>query len=279
MVAPENTQLAVTKQCKLLGVSRSSHYYSPKVWSSEDFTLLRQLDELHLEHPTAGSRGLMLWLRRKHQLCINRKRVQRLMRVLGIVSQAPKPNLSMPNKQHVVYPYLLRGLSIDHPNQVWATDITYIPLERGHAYLVAVIDWYSRKVLSSRLSNTMDNTFCVAALEEAIEKFGCPEIFNSDQGSQFTSEDFTGTLKKHSIKISMDGKGRCLDNVMIERLWRSLKYEDVYLKRYSWMAEAKQGISAYLRLFNEERPHQSFDGKTPDEVYFASMKTRKLKAA
>ena len=263
----------------MLQLTRGSLYYQPQEVSTSELALLRQIDELHLKYPFFGSRGLVNWLREREGVRVNRKRMQRLMRILGIESMAPKPNLSKPNKAHPVFPYLLRGLSVVRPNQVWATDITYIPLENGYVYLVAVIDWFSRKVLSFRLSNTLDSSFCVDALEEALSKFGPPEIFNSDQGVQFKSAAFTQVLLKNGIKISMDGKGRCLDNVFVERLWRSLKYEDVYLRRYSFMDEAKRGIGEYLKFFNEERPHQSFKGKTPDAVYFGSIGRPNKKAA
>lgn len=199
---------------------------------------------------------------------VNRKRVQRLMRTMGIVAVYPKRNLSLANQAHRVYPYLLRNLTIDRPNQVWATDITYIPMARGFAYLAAVMDWHSRVVLSWRLSNTMDSHFCVEALEEAIAKHGAPDIFNTDQGSQFTSEEFTSVLKRHDIQISMDGKGRWLDNVFIERLWRSVKYEEVYLKAYDSVAHAKRSLGRYFTFYNKRRRHQSLDRQTPNGVYY-----------
>ena len=235
------------------------------------------MDELHLKHPFMGSRSL------RDQLCskgykINRKRVQRLMEIMNIHSTAPKPNTSRPGKQHKIYPYLLRSLKIDNPNQVWATDITYIPMARGFLYLVAIMDWYSRKVLSWRLSNTMDTTFCIEALDEALDKYGAPEIFNTDQGAQFTSEDFTSVLKSSDIEISMDGKGRWMDNVFIERLWRSLKYEEVYLKAYDTVAEAKAGIGEWIRFYNHERTHQSLGRQTPEQVYLNSKSSKDLAA-
>lgn len=198
---------------------------------------------------------------------INRKRVQRLMNVMGIESIAPKPNTSKRAPQHKVYPYLLRGLDIDHPNHVWATDITYIRTAKGFCYLVAVVDWYSRAVLSWRVSNTMDTDFCAEALQEAIDKYGCPEIFNTDQGSQFTSEKFTGILKTNGIEISMDGKGRALDNIIVERLWRTVKYEDIYPKGYETIREVKEGLTAFFLKYNNRRPHQTHDYKCPMEVY------------
>ena len=199
---------------------------------------------------------------------VNRKKVRRLMRTMALAAQYPKRNLSLANQAHKVYPYLLRDLVIDRPNQAWATDVTYIPMARGFVYLVAIMDWYSRKVLSWRVSNTLDASFCIEALEEAIENYGVPEIFNTDQGSQFTSEDFTGVLKHHGIRISMDGKGRWVDNVFVERLWRSVKYEEVYLKAYDSIATARASLRRYFAFYNTERRHQSLDRRTPDNVYY-----------
>ena len=227
---------------------------------------MRQIDELYLEYPFYGSRKITIALRRQGKQ-VNRKRIQRLMRLMGLESLAPKPNLSRSHPENKKYLYLLRNLDINRPNQVWATDITYIPLAHGFVYLVAIIDWYSRAVLAWRLSNTLDDSFCVEALEEAFEKFGIPEIFNTDQGSQFTSKDFTAALERRGVKISMNGKGRCLDNVFVERLWRSLKYEEVFIYAYESMLVAKTRIHSYFKYFNEERPHQSLDNKTPMEVY------------
>jgi putative transposase len=223
---------------------------------------MRRIDELHLKRPCYGSRLLSFTLRSEgHE--VNRKRVQRLMHLMGIESMAPKPKTSEPHPEHVVYPYLLRNLRISRPDQVWATDITYIPMRAGFVYLVAIMDWYSRRVLSWRLSNTLDSTFCVEALEEAIERFGQPEIFNTDQGAQFTADAFTQVLRGRGIAISMDGKGRCLDNVFVERLWRSVKYEEVYLHAYENVAEARGGIGRYLDFYNDERPHQALGYQTP----------------
>ena len=227
------------------------------------------IDRCHLKHPFYGSRRIRDWLE-DHGYRVNRKKVQRLMRTMDLAAQYPKHNLSLANLAHKVYPYLLQGLVIDRPNQVWATDITYIPMARGFVYLVAIMDWYSRKVLSWRVSNTLDTSFCVDALEEAIEACGAPEIFNTDQGSQFTSEEFTGVLKRHDIRISMDGKGRWVDNVFVERLWRSVKYEDVYLKAYDSMAAVKASPGRYFAFYNTERRHQSLDRRTPDSVYYES---------
>jgi len=227
---------------------------------------MRRIDEIHLECPFYGSRSIARELRVKGYSA-NRKRVQRLMRLMGLESVAPKPNTSKPNQEHPVYPYLLRGLTIDRPNQVWAADITYIPLARGFAYLVAIMDWHSRRVLSWRLSNTLDSVFCVEALHEALSRFGRPGIFNSDQGSQFTAQPFTDVLLAAGVKISMDGKGRCIDNVFVERLWRSLKYEDIYLKAYTNLVEARDGIDRYFRFYNTRRSHKALGHQTPAAFY------------
>lgn len=272
MIAP-NKKLSRVKQCKLAKVSRSTFYYEATKISDEELSLMRAIDKVHMKFPFYGSRKIVFALG-VEEIHVNRKRVRRLMRVMGIESMAPKPNLSKPTKENVIFPYLLRGVAVTKAHQVWATDITYIPLEKGFIYLVAVIDWYSRKVLSFRLSNTMDSDFCVEALEEALEKYGRPEIFNTDQGAQFTSKAFTEVLKKNGIRISMDGKGRCLDNVFVERLWRSLKYEDVYLRKYSTMSEAVKGISRYFKFFNSVRPHQTFNNKTPDAIFEASLQNK-----
>ena len=265
LVGPDE-QTSVRRQCELLGVSRSSVYYVPVEPEAEEFELMRRIDEIHLEFPFYGSRTIARELREKGYRA-NRKRVQRLMRLMGLESVAPTPNTSKPNEEHPVYPYLLRGLTISRPNQVWATDITYIPLARGSAYLVAIMDWHSRRVLSWRLSNTLDASFCIEALQEALSRFGRPEIFNSDQGSQFTSADFTAVLLKAGVKISMDGKGRCIDNVFVERLWRSLKYEDVYLKAYTNLVEARTGIERYFQFYNTRRSHQALGHQTPAAFY------------
>jgi len=262
--------LPVTRQCQLLNLNRSSVYYQPLGISDEDLKLMRLIDEIHLKRPFYGSRRIRDDLQDLgHPL--NRKKVQRLMRQMGIMALYPKAHTSRPGKGHKIYPYLLRGLMIDRPNQVWATDLTYIPMARGFVYVVAIIDWYSRKVLSWRVSNSMDADPCVEALEEAISRYGTPEIFNTDQGSQFTSDAFTGVLKDADIKISMDGKGRWVDNVFVERLWRSLKYEEVYIKAYDTVAEARLGIGNYFQFYNRERRHQSLDRQTPDQVYDGSV--------
>jgi putative transposase len=249
-------QLSVRRQCELLSVSRSGFYYEPAGTSPEDLTLMRRMDELHLKYPFYGSRKLSLALRAEGHR-INRKCVQRLMRLMGLESIAPKPKTSQPHPEHPVFPYLLRGLEISRPNQVWATDITYIPMKCGFLYLVAIMDWYSRRVLAWRLSNTLDSSFCLEALEEALSRFGTPAIFNTDQGAQFTAQDFLKALRDRGIAISMDGKGRCIDNVFIERLWRSLKYEEVYLHVYDTAKEARDGIGRYVAFYNEKRPHQA----------------------
>ena len=254
----------------MLGVSRSSVYYQSRKDLAEELELMRLIDEQYLKTPFYGSRKMCTFLRGLGY-CINRKRVRRLMRQMGLEAIYPKPRTSQPGDGHKVYPYLLKGLIINRPNYVWATDITYIPMERGFMYLIAIMDWYSRRVLSWRVSNTMDADFCVDALEEALNRYGSPEIFNTDQGSQFTSDAFTGVLKEHGVKISMDGKGCYRDNIFVERLWRSVKYECVYLKAFNDAAELKQDLKSYFQLYNSERPHQGLDNKTPDRVYFEQV--------
>jgi len=267
MVEPSPT-LSVRRQCELVGVSRSGVYYKAVPFDAEDLALMRRIDEMHLRHPFYGSRKLSHELRLEGHAA-NRKRVQRLMRLMGLEAMAPKPNTSRPAPQHPVFPYLLRNLEVSRVNQVWAADITYIPMAHGYAYLVAIIDWFSRRVLSWRLSNTFDSSFCVEALEEAMARFGKPEIFNTDQGSQFTAKAFIDPLRKAEIRISMDGKGRCIDNVFVERLWRSLKHEEVYLHAYGDLDEARAAIGRYMNFFNRERPHQSLGYATPDAFYRA----------
>jgi putative transposase len=268
MVDREPSELSVRRQCELLRVSRSGLYYEPEPTSEEELALMRRIDELHLKQPFYGSRLIAVTLRKEGR-DVNRKRVQRLMRLMGIESMAPKPKTSEPHPEHVKYPYLLRSLVISRVNQAWATDITYIPMKAGFVYLVAIMDWYSRRVLSWRLSNTLDSSFCVEALAEALGRYGQPEIFNTDQGSQFTAENFTYPLRERGIAISMDGKGRCLDNVFVERLWRSLKYEEVYLHAYEDVAAARTGIGRYFAFYNDERPHQSLGYQTPAAFYRA----------
>lgn len=255
----------MVRQCELLGVSRSSVYYAPVPASGEDLTLMALIDRQYLETPFYGTRRMAVALGRMGHP-VNRKRVQRLMRAMGLEAIHPHPKTSTKAIGHKVYPYLLRGLAITRSNHVWATDITYIPMARGFLYLVAILDWASRYVLAWRLSNTLDTAFCLDALDLALSR-GRPEIFNSDQGAQFTSKGFTDKLLGAGVQISMDGKGRCLDNVFVERLWRSLKYEEVYLKAYSTVREAQTGIASYLRFFNEDRPHQALDYRTPKEVF------------
>ena len=264
----KDESLPISRQCQLLDISRSSYYYRPQPVSDEELALMKLIDQCYLDLPFYGTRRIKDWLLDEHGLVVNRKRIQRLRRLLAIETLYPKRNLSLANQQHKVYPYLLRGLSIDRPNQVWSTDITYIPMAKGFVYLVAIMDWYSRRVLSWRLSTTMDSDFCIDALEDAIEKHGCPDIFNTDQGSQFTSEDFTSVLKDNHIKISMDGKGRWVDNVFVERLWRSVKYEEVYLNAYDTVADARQALGHYFTFYNSQRRHQSLNKQTPDSVYF-----------
>jgi putative transposase len=261
-----NIPLSMGRQCEILGVNRSSLYYESAGPDPEELELMRRIDELHMKFPFYGSRRIARELRGQG-LVANRKRIQRLMRIMDIEAIAPKPNTSRPEPEHPVYPYLLRGLSIARPNQVWASDITYIPLAHGFAYLVAVMDWYSRRVLSWRLSNTLDSSFCVEALDEALSRFGQPEIFNTDQGSQFTAEAFTSVLLARGVKISMDGKGRCIDNVFIERLWRSLKYEEVYLNDYDDPVEARTGIGRYFGFYNDRRPHTALGYQAPASFY------------
>jgi len=254
--------LSVRRQCEMLGVSRSSLYYQPVGQDPEELELMRRMDEIHLKHPAFGSRMMREALKAEGQ-AINRKRVQRLMRLMDLESLAPKPRTSKPSPEHPVFPYLLRKLKITRVNQVWAADITYIPMTLGYAFLVAIMDWYSRRVLAWRLSNTLGTPFCVEALREALLRFGQPEIFNTDQGSQFTDEAFTSILLGRSIKVSMDGRGRCLDNVFVERLWRSLKYEEVYLNEYDTPPEARADIGRYFDFYNFERPHAALGYQTP----------------
>lgn len=269
--------LPVVRQCEILELARSTAYYTPKPTSPEDLALMRRMDELHLDFPFAGSRMLRDLLRNEGRP-VGRKRVRRLMRQMGIEALYRKPNTSRRHAAHPIYPYLLRNLSIERPNHVWATDITYIPMRRGFVYLVAIVDWYSRRVLAWRLSNTLTTDFCIEALEEAITRYGTPDIFNTDQGSQFTSAEFTGVLKAHEIRISMDGKGCWRDNVFVERLWRTIKYEEVYLKAYDSVSQAKASLGQFITFYNGRRPHQTFAGKTPDMIYFANLPQENLAA-
>jgi len=261
--------LPLTRQSEILKLSRSSLYYEAVPVSDRDLELMRLIDEIHLKYPYMGSRSIRDQLEdRGHE--IGRQHVSTLMKKMGIAAMYRKPKTSKPHPDHKVYPYLLRGLEITKANHVWAADITYLPMARGFCYLVAIMDWASRKVLSWRLSNTLDASFCVEALQEALQKYGTPEIFNTDQGSQFTSDDFTKILRDRGISISMDGKGRWMDNVFIERLWWSVKYQDVYLKAYESIAEARNGLKEYFEFYNRRR-HQSLDRRTPDDVYWSTL--------
>jgi putative transposase len=242
-------------------------YYRPAPEDKQTLALMGQIDAIYTDHPHMGSRQISRQLRRQGER-VNRKRVQRLMRQMGLTAVAPGPHTSRPHPLHPKYPYLLRGLTIQRPNQVWATDVTYVPMAKGFMYLAAIMDWRSRRVLAWRVSNTLDTDFCVAALKEALTRFGSPDIFNSDQGAQFTSEAFTGVLKEHGVAISMDGKGRALDNVFVERLWRTVKYEHLYLRPADNGTALKEGLARYFAWYNRQRPHSGLDGNTPDEVYF-----------
>jgi putative transposase len=263
-------KLSVKRQAALLGISRGSVYYLPREVPETDLALMRRVDELHLDYPFAGSRMLRDLLAGEG-LRVGRLHVSTLMRRMGIEALYRKPNTSKPEPGHKIYPYLLRKLAVTRSNQVWAIDITYVPMAKGFVYLVAVVDWFSRRVLAWRLSITMEVGFCIEAVEEAIARYGCPEIFNSDQGSQFTSTAFTQLLKDRNIKISMDGRGAWKDNVFVERLWRSIKYEEIYLRAYASVPEARAGIGRYLSFYNAKRPHSSLDRQTPDQAYFNAL--------
>lgn len=275
MIEP-GSAVSVLRQCQLMGISRSSYYYEGKGENPVNLELMRIIDEQHLKTPFYGSRQMARHLRRQGHT-VNRKRIKRLMQLMGLEALYQKPRTSTPNPEHRIYPYLLRKMIIDRPNQVWCTDLTYIPMRHGFLYLVAIMDWYSRKVLAWRLSNTLDVGFCVDALKDALKKHGKPDIFNSDQGCQFTSLEFTDVLKGAEIQISMDGKGRWMDNVFIERLWRSLKYECVYLRAFENGKEAGNLIGAWIRYYNSERPHSSLGDRTPNEAY-AGLKLKKRAA-
>ncbi len=266
LIDREAPALPVSRQCRLLSVSRASVYRWPAEISEEDCTIMALIDRQYLARPYYGSRRMVAWLAIQGHV-VNRKRVRRLMRLAGLVAIYQRPNTSKPAPAHKIYPYLLGSISIERVNQVWCADVTYIPMAKGFLYLVVIMDWMSRAVLAWRLSNTLGAEFCVEALEEALFRYGRPEIFNTDQGSQFTSNDFTGTLERHEVTISMDGKGRYMDNIFVERLWRSLKYEEVYLNAYASVAEAKAGIGAWLDFYNEERQHQSLRYRTPRQIY------------
>jgi putative transposase len=257
------------RQCELLDLCRSSLYYQPKPVSDADLALMRRIDELHLAHPFLGARRLAHMLKREG-IEVGRRHVGSLMRLMGIEAIYRHKRTSLPAKGHKLYPYLLAGVAIERPNQAWAADICYLPMARGFGYLVAILDLYSRKVLSFRLSNAMTSEFCVEALQEALTRYGAPEIFNTDQGSQFTDEDFTKVLLAKGVRVSMDGKGRWVDNVFVERLWRSVKYEDIYLHAYDTLREVKAALTRYFSFYNERRVHQSLEYRTPDEMYFAT---------
>ena len=274
MIEVKKDTLSIKEQCSLLDISRSGYYYKPVPMSDFNIELMKKVDEVYTESPEYGSRKIRDVIRRENKDSrgfhrINRKRIQRLMRIMGIEAIYPKKNLSKLGKgsEHKIYPYLLRHLAINRPNQVWSTDITYIRLEHGFVYLVAIMDWYSRRILSWEVSITMDTDFCISALESAIRKYGTPEIFNSDQGSQFTSKSFREVLENRNVKISMDGKGRALDNIVIERFWRTIKYADIYTKDYGSAIDVSEGISKYIEKYNMRRPHESLEKRTPDEVY------------
>ena len=266
-------ELPITRQADVLNISRSSIYYLPRLVSETDLAIMRRLDRLHLEHPFAGSR-MLRGLLAAEGCKIGRRHVRTLMRRMGIEALYRRPRTTKPEPGHKIYPYLLRGIEVMRPNQVWAMDITYIPMARGFVYLAVVPDWFSRRVLSWRLSITMDVSFCVEALEDALARHGKPDIFNTDQGSQFTGAAFTGTLAERGITISMDGKGAWRDNVFVERLWRTIKYEEVYLRAYESVADARQSMGRYLDFYNTRRPHQSLDGVTPDQAYFTKPPIR-----
>jgi len=277
MIEPNHEVLSVKRQCGLLGLARSTYYYKPSE-NEEEEVYKRLIFEEYLKCPFYGYRKITKALQKQGHI-INRKRVLRLMRAIGIKAIYPKPNLSKPAADHKIYPYLLHGLDIDHPNQVWATDITYLKLTGGFVYLAAIIDLFSRKVLSWSISNTLDVGFCLETLDKACAHYGKPEIFNSDQGSQFTGDDFTQRLKDKDIRISMDGKGRAKDNIYIERLWRSLKYEDIYIRGYETVVDCIAGVEKYFEFYNAERFHQSLEYRTPDEIYFGYNDDKKLRYA
>ena len=273
MIEREHPDLSVVRQCELVSISRSSFYYQPVGETAENLALMRPIDAQFLETPWYGSRQMARHLRRDGHK-VGRKRVRRLMTTMGLAPIYQRPRTTVPNPEHQVWPYLLRGMVIDRPNQVWCMDFTYIPMRRGFLYLAAVMDWSTRKVLSWRVSNTMDVAFCVEALQEALARFGRPEVFNTDQGSQFTSAEFTDVLKAADVRISMDGRGRWMDNVFIERLWRSLKYECVYLHAFETGSELRAGLTQWVCYYNTRRPHSTLAGRTPDEAYGAGVTER-----
>ena len=277
MIDGDHKVLSIVRQCELVSINRSGYYHKPAGETEFNLRLMRLIDEQHLLTPFYGARQMARHLRRQGYV-VGRKRIRRLMSKMGMAVVYQRPRTTIPNRDHVIYPYLLRDVKIDRPNQVWCTDITYIPMQRGFLYLVAIMDWASRKVLAWRLSNTMEVEFCIEALEEALAKYGKPEIFNTDQGSQFTSLEFTGVLEAANVLISMDGKGRWMDNVFIERLWRSLKYECVYLHAFETASETRAGIGSRVAYYNAERPHSTFKGQVPDEVYAPRPIVQKLAA-
>jgi putative transposase len=272
LVEFEHPDLSIRRQCELLGLNRSTLYYEPTGATPEDLRLMRLIDEQYTACPFYGSRRMTEWLTRRGEE-VNRKRVQRLMRTMGLEAIYPKPRLSAAGRGHKIYPYLLRGVKVERPDQVWSTDITYVPMSSGFMYLAAVIDWYSRYVITWRLSNTLDGGFCLEMLEDAL-RTGCPEVFNTDQGVQFTAEAFTGRLLSAGVSVSMDGRGRALDNVFVERLWRTVKYEEIYLKDYEQVADCREGLGRYFPFYNHERPHQHLDYRTPWEVYRGKWRRR-----
>ena len=272
-IEPGHEQLSVRRQCLLLGLHRTNWYYEPVPECAQNLALMRSIDEMYLAHPHLGSRGMVLHLARRG-VVVNRKKMQRMLRIMGLESVLPGPRTTVRAAGQPVYPYLLRGLDITRPNQVWACDITYVPVQQGYLYLTAVLDWFSRHVLSWRLSNSLDVEFCLEALDEALSQ-ARPEIFNTDQGSQFTSREFTERLASESIQISMDGKGRALDNVMIERLWRTVKYENIYIKDYATGADCHQGLKSYFQYYSHERPHTSLANQTPWEAYHPPRRARR----
>ena len=269
VIQPSHPEISIRRQCQLMALPRSSYYYEPVGESDYNLELMRIIDEQYLRTPFFGSRQMTRWLRNQGHP-VNRKRIRRLMQIMGLEATVPGPHTSRPHPEHTIYPYLLRGMVLRHSNWVWSADITFVPMPVGFMYLVAIIDWYSRFVLAWQLSNTIDTPFCLDALAMALED-GTPYIFNTDQGCQFTSSDFTGRLLAAEILISMDGRGRALDNVFIERLWRSVKYEDIYLRDYGSVPELEHGLANYFRFYNHERPHSSLDGRTPADVHWSSL--------
>jgi len=274
LLEPEHQTISLRRQCELLGLNRSNIYYQPREGNPGKRKLLRLIDEIYMRSPYYGARKIAAELNRMSLgFAVDRKRVGRLMEEMGIEAIYPKPKLSRPGKEHKKYPYLLRGVDIERINQVWGSDITYIPTSRGHVYLVAIMDWYSRYVVAWEISNSLEEYFCIVALERAFRKYGYPDIFNSDQGSQYTGENFQNILQASGqVRVSMDGRGRCMDNIFTERLWRSVKYEEVYTKGYENLGQAREGLNQYLTLYNDSRLHQALGYKTPAEVYFAKVK-------